>query len=145
MAEPVDLIDARLKALFAGVQVGGAPYFKHVDDWEPILPEVPAALFMFSGGTQGPFEIGGPGAMTDNRWPWEIEILVAGLAEGTKLAIARFRDAWPALLDAFREDPDLGGVCDWYEMEVVETPLQIDYDREAIYKPLRIVAITTED
>jgi hypothetical protein len=142
VAEPVDTIDARLKDLFRGIQVDGRAYFNQVDDWEPTVHDIPSALFMFSGGTQGAFEIGG---ITDNRWPWEIEIVVAGLAEGSKRGIARFRDAWPALLDALRADPDLGGACDWYEMEVVETPLQVDYDRQAIYKPLRIVAITTED
>ena len=142
VAEPVDTIDERLKALFAGVQVAGGAYFQHVDDWEPQINEIPAALFMFSGGTQGVVEIGGT---TDNRWPWEIEIVVAGLAEGSKRGIRRFRDGWPALLDAFRADDTLGGACDWYTLEVVETPLQVDYDRQAIYKPLRIVAVTHED
>lgn len=139
----MDTIDARLKDLFRGVQVDGAAYFKHVDDWEPQVNTIPAALFMFSGGVQGVIDLSG---QTVNDWPWDIEIVVAGLAEGSKRGIARFRDAWPALLDAFRleENWDLGGAVDWLRMEVVETPLQVDYDREAIYKPLRIVARTQE-
>lgn len=141
MAEPVDTIDARLKAIFSGVQVDGAPYFKHVDDWEPMPDNIPAALFMYSGGTQNAFEIGGT---TDNRWPWDIELILGNLTSGSKAAIARNRDAWPAIMDALRADWNLGGACDWLEMEL-DSPLQVDYDRNAIYKPLRIVAITNED
>jgi hypothetical protein len=141
VAEPVDGIDTALKSLFASVEVDGTPYLQHVDDWEPMVNVLPAALFAFSGGTQSDAATGG---ITDNPWTWSVELLLSSLNAGTKIAIARFRDFWPAFQVAARADRTLGGlVYDWRVDETTGEPVY-DFERDYLLKRFTITAITEE-
>lgn len=138
MAEPLDTLDANIKNLFRGIQVGGAAFFKTVSEFNETAGPLPAAQVTFAGGSQEDFATG---RITENGWRFVCDIYIS-LAD-SKRAQQQLRDVYPAVLSALRADQTLGGAADRVAFTETGAP-SFDYDRKYLHKSIEITAYTEE-